>query len=27
LKKLYKGTEMGEKVAQLLLKFFDEVSV
>ena len=27
LKKLYKGTEMGEKVAQLLLRFFDEVSV
>ena len=27
LKKLYKVTEMGEKVAQLLLRFFDEVSV
>jgi DNA-binding HxlR family transcriptional regulator len=27
LKKLYKKTELGEKVAQLLLKFFDEVSV
>ena len=27
LKKLYKRTEMGEKVAQLLLKFFDEVGV
>jgi len=25
LKKLYKRTELGEKVAQLLLKFFDEV--
>ena len=24
LKKLYKKTELGEKVAQLLLKFFDE---
>jgi len=24
LKKLYKRTELGEKVAQLLLKFFDE---
>jgi hypothetical protein len=27
LKKLYKKTELGEKVAQLLLKFFDEVYV
>ena len=27
LKKLYKKTELGEKVAQLLLKFFDEVGV
>jgi DNA-binding HxlR family transcriptional regulator len=27
LKKLYKKTELGEKVAQLLLKFFDEVDV
>ena len=27
LKKLYKRTELGEKVAQLLLKFFDEVGV
>ena len=27
LKKLYKRTELGEKVAQLLLKFFDEVYV
>ena len=27
LKKLYKRTEMGEKVALLLLKFFDEVYV
>jgi hypothetical protein len=27
LKKLYKRTELGEKVAQLLLKFFDEVCV
>jgi hypothetical protein len=25
LKKLYKKTEMGEKVAQLLLKFFDDL--
>jgi hypothetical protein len=25
LKKFYKKTEMGEKVAQLLLKFFDEL--
>ncbi len=25
LKKLYKKTELGEKVAQLLLKFFDEL--
>ena len=27
LKKLYKKTELGEKVAKLLLKFFDEVYV
>jgi len=27
LKKLYKRTELGEKVAQLLLKFFDEIGV
>jgi hypothetical protein len=27
LKKLYKKSEMGEKVAQLLLKFFDELEV
>jgi len=27
LKKLYKKTELGEKVAQLLLKFFDEIGV
>ena len=27
LKKLYKKTELGEKVAQLLLKFFDDFSV
>jgi len=27
LKKFYKKTEMGEKVAQLLLKFFDELDV
>jgi hypothetical protein len=27
LKKLYKKTELGEKVAQLLLKFFDEFRV
>jgi hypothetical protein len=27
LKKLYKKTELGEKVAQMLLKFFDELSV
>jgi hypothetical protein len=27
LKKLYKRTELGERVAQLLLKFFDEVYV
>ena len=27
LKKLYKKTELGEKVAQLLLKFFDAVYV
>jgi len=27
LKKLYKRTERGEKVAQLLLKFFDELGV
>ena len=26
LKKFYKKTEMGEKVAQLLLKFFDELN-
>jgi len=26
LKKLYKKTEMGEKVAQLLLKFFDDLN-
>jgi hypothetical protein len=27
LKKLYKKTELGEKVAKLLLKFFDEIGV
>lgn len=27
LKKLYKRTELGEKVAQLLLKFFDQLDV
>ena len=27
LKKLYLKTELGEKVAKLLLKFFDEISV
>ena len=27
LKKLYKRTELGEKVAQLLLKFFDDFGV
>jgi hypothetical protein len=27
LKKFYKKTEMGEKVAQLLLKFFDDLNV
>ena len=27
LKKLYKRTELGEKVAQLLLKFFDDIGV
>ena len=27
LKKLYRKTELGEKVAQLLLKFFDDIGV